>query len=73
MSERTPSFVIKFADILLPFTKEADRRIELRLVELLANTSFEINDFKSAIKTPCWLQRYLVKNDKSGYERWWMF
>lgn len=44
--ETVPSFVIDYYDILLQFSKLGDRRISPHLVDLLVNSSFEMNILK---------------------------
>lgn len=48
-SESTPIFVTEFPDNILPLLKQADRGIAIKLVDLLADTSFNTNDLKRYI------------------------
>lgn len=50
VSKRVLSFVIKFAEILLQAAKQESQRIASQPIDLLTNTSFDLNSFRKYIK-----------------------
>lgn len=58
MLERISTFITQFPDILLLVSKQGDRRISLKLVDLVTDKLFEIN-ILSGLSMSSRLQRYI--------------
>lgn len=68
VSEKVLSFSIELADILLRLARERGRLIALELVDLLASTSFDINNFDAVHQKSGRLQRCNNKKYKKAHE-----
>lgn len=62
VSERIPSYVIDFFDILQRFSKHGDQRAASQLVVLLTDASFNMNIVKPYIRTFADCEDIITKN-----------